>query len=273
MAELRGAIVDMLRDDHPMSVRQVFYQLVTRRVIAKTENEYKSTVCRLLVEMRRSGEIPYDWIADNTRWQRRPPTWDSLGDLLTNVSKTYRRSLWTGAAERVEVWIEKEALAGVVLSVTAAWDVPLLVTRGYPSISYVYEAADHAISDGRPLVLYYLGDHDPSGVDIERFVHTEFVRHDVANFEIRRLAVLAEQIAEWDLPTRPTKRSDTRAAAFEGQSVELDALSPAVLRGLVKEAITRHLDPEVLARTRVIERAERETLAKYAAALGNGGAP
>jgi hypothetical protein len=235
-------------------------------VIDKTENAYKNTVGKQLLKMRRSGMIPYDWIADNTRWQRKPRTWDSVADVLADVSRTYRRSLWTDASERVEVWIEKEALAGVVFDVTAAWDVSLLVTRGYPSVSYVYEASEHAFQDGRPLVLYYLGDHDPSGKDIERFVREEFDRHDFVDLEIRRLALLPEQIASWDLPTRPTKLSDTRAAKFKGESVELDALDAKVLRTLVEEAITSHLDSEAVARTQTIERAERETLVRYAAA-------
>src|SRR5262245_43683940 len=89
---LRDVIYDIVAAYRPMTVRQVFYQLVTRGVIAKTEGEYKSTVCRLLVQMRRDGALPFDWIADNTRWQRKPRTYGSLRAMLENCQQTYRRA-------------------------------------------------------------------------------------------------------------------------------------------------------------------------------------
>ncbi len=260
MEVIRSVMVEILEADHPMTVRQVFYQLVARRAIPKTEVEYKTTVCRLLVEMRRSGRIPYGWIADNTRWMRNARTWDSVEELLRETAQVYRRNLWTNADEQVEVWIEKEALAGVVSGVTVGWHVPLMVTRGYPSVSYVYEAATAAKADGRSLILYYLGDHDPSGVDIDRFIGAEFARHGVEDFEIRRLAVTPEQITSLTLPTRPTKRTDTRAAGFRGESVELDAIPASSLREIVEDAITAHLDGGRVDAIREIEHHERQQL-------------
>ncbi|WP_210417961.1 hypothetical protein, partial [Bythopirellula goksoeyrii] len=138
---IRDAMIDVLAEYQPMTVRQVYYQLVSRGAIAKTEAQYKSTVIRLLVEMRRDGTIPYDWIADNTRWMRKPRTYSSLAGMLERTQQTYRRATWDNQDDYVEVWLEKEALAGVLYPITDRWDVPLMVTRGYPSVSYIYEAA------------------------------------------------------------------------------------------------------------------------------------
>jgi hypothetical protein len=132
MQDIRTAIYDVLASDNPMTVRQVFYQLVSCAAIGKTEAGYKQTVIRLLTSMRRSGEIPFGWIADNTRWMRKPSTYASLREMLELSKETYRRAVWSNQDAYVEVWLEKDALAGVLYKETAPWDVPLMVTRGYP---------------------------------------------------------------------------------------------------------------------------------------------
>ncbi|HEY2838257.1 MAG TPA: hypothetical protein VGJ26_03865 [Pirellulales bacterium] len=157
-----------LAADHPMTVRQMFYRLVSKGVIAKTESEYKQTVCRLASVMRRRGDIPYGWFADGTRWQRKPQTHSSLQSMLDSSAKFYRRSLWNDQDAYVEIWLEKEALAGVLYQATSPYDVPLMVTRGYPSLSYLFEAAEAIAAENKPTYLYYFGDRDPSGVDIPR---------------------------------------------------------------------------------------------------------
>ena len=144
---------------------------------------------------------------------------------------------------------------------TNPWDVPLMVTRGYPSLSYLYEAAEAIVNRGKPAYLYYLGDWDPSGVDITRSVEQgirEFAPEARIVFE--RVAVTPQQIDELRLPTRPTKSTDSRSRNFTGESVEVDAIPPAVLRSLVRGCIEKHIDRRALARTRKIEGAERETL-------------
>jgi hypothetical protein len=142
MDAIRTAIYEVLAADNPMTVRQVFYQLVGRGVIGKTEAEYHQTVIRLLTSLRRCGDIPFGWIADNTRWMRKPRTYDSLRGMLELTKETYRRAVWSNQAAYVEVWLEKDALAGVLYQETEQWDVPLMVTRGYPSVSYLHEAAE-----------------------------------------------------------------------------------------------------------------------------------
>jgi len=187
----------------------------------------------------------------------------------------------------VEVWLEKEALAGVVVDVTDEWDVSLMVTRGYPSMSFLYSAAQAIIGSYRNdqrTTIYYFGDRDPSGVDIVRAVRrgigealqsmidedaqeaTPELEFDYfADFD--RVAVTEERIVDWDLPTRPTKKSDTHSKNFKGDSVELDAIPVESLRELVRECIERHVDHRQLAALQVVEAEERRTLMQLADAL------
>jgi hypothetical protein len=157
---IKDAIYGLLEDDNPMTVRQVYYRLVSEGEIDKTEGEYKQTVCRLLGVMRRAREIPFGWIADNTRWMRKPSTYSSLESMLDEQKSLYRRSLWNDQEAYVEIWLEKDALSGVLYPVTAEWDVPLMVTRGYPSISYLHSAAEAIADQSVPTYLYYFGDHE-----------------------------------------------------------------------------------------------------------------
>jgi hypothetical protein len=268
MDKLRETIQFVVAGDAPMTVRQVFYRLVALGAIRKTETEYKSTVVRLLSEMRRDGDIPFSWITDNTRWMRKPQTHSDLAGTLTRFAHTYRRDFWEHQDDYVEVWLEKEALAGVFYGVTEEWDVPLMVTRGYPSITFLHDAAYSIAAEDRPTFLYYFGDYDPSGLDISRAVEEgieEFAPW--ADFMFKRVAVTLEQVAKWRLPSRPTKRSDTRSRYFQGESVEIDAIEPSQLRTLVSDCIVQHVDGAELSRIREIEAAERDTLAHIAAQL------
>jgi hypothetical protein len=258
---IKRAIVEALEVDRPMSVRQVFYRLVSGGAIPKTEAAYKSTVVRILGDMRKAREIPFDWIADSTRWMRKPASFDSMEDALTEAAQFYRRDLWRSQESYVEVWLEKDALAGVLYQITGRWDVPLMVTRGYPSLSFLSSAADTINAAGKPTKLYYFGDHDPSGCDIPRAVE-EHIREYAPDAELsfHRIAVNADQIKTLGLPTRPTKTTDSRCKGFEGGSVEVDAIPPPTLRAMAEESITSNIDARSLRDLRAIEAEERETL-------------
>jgi hypothetical protein len=217
--------------------------------------------------MRREQVIPFGWIADSTRWQRKPDTYSSMEAALEFTAQCYRRSIWNDQDVYCEIWLEKDALAGVLYQETEQWDVPLMVTRGYPSLSYLYEAAEAIAAKGKPAYLYYFGDYDPSGVDITRAVEAgirEFAPDAEIYFE--RVAVTEDQIEAWNLPTRPTKKTDSRSKTFAGDSVEVDAISPAMLRGLARDCIDRHMDYFALERLREVEEAERETLLRISQA-------
>jgi predicted HicB family RNase H-like nuclease len=264
MDELRAVIYDVVSKNQPMTVRQVFYQLVSLGAIGKTENEYKSTVVRLLGLMRREHELPFNWIADNTRWMRKPRTYSGMKEALEETVRTYRRALWDEQNAYVEVWLEQDALAGILYEETWAWDVPLMVARGYSSLPYLYEAAQVIQHCGKSTYLYYFGDLDPSGLDITRVVEKD-IRGFAPGAEVyfERVAVTSEQIARWKLPTRPTKKTDSRSKGFKGESVELDAIPPRSLRELAATSITKHIEPMLLDSSRRTEKAERKSLKNF----------
>jgi hypothetical protein len=257
---LMDGLASIVAAMRPMTVRGAFYQASTRGLVAKTEPGYRR-VQRALVTMREQGRIPWGWITDSTRHRRHIATWDGLDDALGDVARFYRRDLWHGRVGRVEVWIEKDALAGVIEPVTDRWTVDLMVCRGYPSLSFLYEAAECA--EDAPLVIYYLGDYDPSGQDIPRVIEDR-LRGFGVDLEFNLLAVTPQQIREWNLPTRPTKRTDTRSRGFGPVSVELDAIPAPTLRDLVEDAIRTHVDEHELQVLLTAEAEERRLLGKIA---------
>jgi hypothetical protein len=258
---IEDAIYEALLEDKPMTVRQVFYRLVSNGVIGKTEGEYKSTVVRLLGRMRREGAIPFHWIADNTRWMRKPRTWSSLESMLKRTAEAYRRSVWDNQDAYVEVWLEKDALSGVLYDETEAWDVPLMVVRGFSSITFLHSAAETIQAVGKPAHLYYFGDYDPSGLVIPQKIE-EDLREFAPDADIvfERVAVTEEQIVDMNLPTRPTKKSDSRSKNFDGESVEVDAIPPKVLRQIVSDCITQHVDDGAYDVLLAAEESERSSL-------------
>ncbi len=269
---IRDAIRDVLQSDHPRTVRQVFYALTVRGVIRKQEMEYHRTVIRLLVEMRETGDIPFDWIADNTRWMRKPTTFVGLDACLKNTANFYRRDLWAAMPVYVEVWCEKDALAGVLMEETEPYDVPLMVARGYASISFLHSAAEAIEAKAKPAHIYHFGDLDPSGVDASRDIEAKLRRYAPnAEIHFERTAVTRHQVTDWNLPSRPTKMSDSRAKKFVGTSVELDAIPASRLREMVRTCIERHIDKEQLAVLRAAEASERETLGRWAKIVNGGG--
>lgn len=259
----------LLKGDHPQTIRQIFYALTVRKMVPKTEQGYKA-VMRSLCQMRRRGEIPYHWIADNTRWMRKPSTHSSLKGFLDDTARFYRRDLWADAPVYVEVWCEKDALAGVILEETAVYDVPLMVSRGFSSDTYLYDAAAAIRLSGKPTFIYQLGDRDPSGLWISSQIEKGLRRHAPdAEIHFERVAVTEEQIATWHLPSRPTKRNgNSHAKDFVGDSVELDAIPATELRRLVRECIERHVDHDRLRILKVAEESERQYLRSLAAAAG-----
>ena len=246
----REALLNIIADGRPMTVRQVFYQATVHGLVEKAETGYSKVQTDLTV-MRRAGDLPYDWLADNTRWQRKPHTFDSVEDALKETAKFYRKALWNDANCYVEIWLEKDALAGVVYPVTGTFDVPLMGAAEYISELTV------------PTFIYHLGDFDPSGVNAgEKIEATLREMAPDADITFRRLAVTPEQIGEWNLPTRPTKKSDTRSKNFGEISVELDAIEPNRLRRLVQQAIEQHLPKRQFKVLKAAEESERAVIGR-----------
>lgn len=263
MAARREAVMRITESVQPCSVRQVFYQATVHGIVEKSEAGYEK-VQRMLVDLRRRKEIPFGWIADNTRWQIKPRTFDSVTDALESTAALYRRAVWSDVHAYVEVWLEKDALSGVVNPVTSKYDVPLMVARGFSSLTFLHSSAEYINEINKPVFIYHLGDHDPSGVlagqKIEQTLR-EFAPDAEIHFE--RLAVTVEQIEKWNLPSRPTKAS-THAKGWRGDSVELDAIHPDVLRGLVEDAITDHLPKRQMEVLKIAEESEREIIEAFA---------
>ena len=266
-AELWAAVLRAFDEaGPPMTVRQCYYALVSRGTVAKTERDYKRT-CYYLLQMRRRGVLPYEWVADSTRWMRKPDTYSSLEAYLKHGQEAYRRAVWDNQAAYVEVWCEKDALAGVLHQVTAPWDVPLMVTRGFPSESFVYESAQMLKAQRKPVHLYYFGDWDPSGRAIAQNTQDK-LRDFGAQFHFEVVAIQEWQIQAWDLPTRPTKRTDSRAKHWRGGSVELDAIPVLRLRELAEAVILRHLDQKSYDDLQEAETAERQAFDQVVANFG-----
>jgi hypothetical protein len=263
----REQLYEIVAAMKPMTVRQVFYQATVREIVEKSETGYTKVQTDLTV-MRRAGDLPYDWLADNTRWQRKPRTFDSVEEALRDTARLYRKSLWTDANAYVEVWLEKDALSGVLYPITSMYDVPLMVARGYASLSFLHTAAEYINSLDVPAYIYHLGDFDPSGVNAgEKIEETLTELAPDAEIVFERIAVTEEQIEDENLPTRPTKVSDTRSRGFGNISVELDAIEPNLLRAIVKVAIERHLPRRQFEILKAAEASEREIISKLVGGL------
>lgn len=266
---LRETITEIIASDEgPWTVRQLFYACTVRDAVEKSEAGYRRVQNQVLL-MRREKLIDYDDIADNTRWMRKPTTYDSLDAWVERSISTLRLDLWRDNDSRVEIWLEKDALAGVIFDVTAKWHVPLMVTRGYSSESFAYSAAQAINDDHRTTHIYYLGDFDPSGVnaaeDLEGRLRGFLDDEDKLVFE--RIAVTPEQIENWRLPSRPTKTTDTRYQDFKKryagmESTELDAIEPSRLRELVEQAIVQHVDTDQVEAIQSEQKEARELLEK-----------
>jgi len=267
--ERREALLDIIDQGKPMTVRQVFYQATVRSLVEKAESGY-AKVQTDLVLLRRSGELPYDHLADSTRWQRKPRTFDGVEEALRETAKFYRKRLWTEADRYVEVWLEKDALAGVVYPITEMYDVPLMVARGYASHSFLHSAAEYISDLDVPAYVYHLGDYDPSGFNAgEKIEETLRELAPSADIVFERIAVTPEQIEQWHLPTRPTKGTDTRAKKFGSSvSVELDAIEPNRLRRMVQETIEAHLPEAQFEILKAAEASEREIIGRLVAEAG-----
>lgn len=268
---IRHAILRIVNGGAGMTVRHLFYRLVGENMIEKTEAEYDSTVARLAVELRRSGDIPFGKIVDGSRLYTAPTTYTSPTAALRDTAALYRRSYWRTADRTLEVWCEKDAIRALIEDVT--WDlaVPLMVTRGFSSESIVQSLAHDTMAVGKPRVILSLNDYDPSGSIMLADI-LKRAKHYAPNahFITEQVALTREQVTKYRLPTRPTKRDgNTHAAKFtDSESVELDALDPAILQTMLRDAIRNHINEDELRVLEQAEQSERALLESWAAPPG-----
>jgi hypothetical protein len=220
--------------------------------------------------------LPYHKIADGNRERKGISQWSGPAELLEAATAQYRKDRWENQPEIVEVWCEKDALSGVLLPVCNAWGATFVTVRGNPSLTIIYESAQEflLLRKEQPPTILYIGDHDATGRSISDGLLKSFQEH-IEYVNIERIALEPEQIAQHNLPTRLGKKTDSRHKAFAEKygdaSVEVDALPPNVLTAIVEGAIKQHVDMAQWKRDGIVERAERDSLARYMASLSDLG--
>ncbi len=267
--KLLDAAVEILTAMNPMTVRQTFYQLISRQVIKNDRTGYQA-VSNLLRDARKSGVIPWEWIEDRLRRPRTVSMWDDLEDFANTAIRAYRKDVWATQPQVVEVWLEKDALSGIFEDVLELYGVTLNVGRGYDGWSSIRNAAER-YGDGVDVIVLYYGDFDPSGEDMFRSLKERLKFFDCEP-EMVKCALSAEDVKRYNLPPNLTKANDTRRKGFVDRfgdiSVELDALPVNVLRAMVKEEVEDRMDLDALAQVRDTEKSEKAYLFK----MLNGGA-
>jgi hypothetical protein len=273
--QLDMQILAVLREDRPQSVRHLFYRMTDPRLaepVEKSDRGYRHVQHRV-TELRRAGRLDYGWITDATRRGYHVATYPSGAAFLRSMSSMYRADLWRDAERYVEVWCESRSIAGVIETTCEELAVSLYPAGGFSSITLAFQAADYinAITEHgkKPAVVLYIGDHDPAGVLIDVSIEAELRQHlhpDV-RLDFQRVGITLEQIARYDLPTKPRKAGDRRSAHVTS-TVEAEAMPAALLRGLLRERIEAYLPSGALRVARVVEQSERAHLARVAEIMG-----
>lgn len=258
-------IAEYSAQGYDLTLRQLYYQFVSRDLLKNNQKEYKR-LGSIINDARLAGLIDWDAITDRTRNLHRLPHWESPEEIVQAVAGQFRVDLWEGQKYRVEIWIEKEALAGVFQRVCDELDVPFFSCRGYTSQSEMWSAGQRlkAIKkDGQTPVILHFGDHFPSGMDMTRDIRDRLTIF-AGSIQLERLALNMDQIEEYQPPPNPAKTSDVRADAYieehGDESWELDALEPDVLAGLVRDRVTELTDKKALKKQQELQREGREKL-------------
>jgi hypothetical protein len=251
--------------EKPVTVRQIFYHLVSKEILSNMENEYQK-LDKILVRARKAGFIPFEWITDRSRNPLIVPVYDSISDYLQQRIQYYYKDTWKNQPYLVIILLEKEALSEIVWRVASYYNVPVFPTKGYPSWSILYEDLRKYVDKypDKPLVMLTLGDYDPSGFDISRDYEEKLEFLGMSPDIVERVALTRDQVVKYQLPPLPMKSKDPRAERFKQEHgenvVELDALKPSLLRQIVNEAILKYINMEALKKDLETEVKEKETL-------------
>lgn len=267
--QLDKQIIAVLRQDHPQSVRHVFYRMTDPRLTApveKSDKGYRHVQDRC-VKLRRAGNVPYNWIADMSRQGYFVNTFDDAADFIRSMAGHYRADLWRDADFRCEVWAESRSIASVLLADCRELAVDLFPCGGFSSLSFVHSAAQqhNARNDTRPLVVFYVGDFDPAGVLIDVSLERELREHLRSDVELifKRIAINQDQVKLYDLPTKPRKEGDKRSQHV-AYSVEAEAMSVRDLRAILRANVEALLPDNALAVSKVAEQSELQHLERMA---------
>ncbi len=223
---LAEAAIEILADENPMTLRQLFYRCVSRGLIRNSKEDY-TRLGRIMGRIRESGSMTRTWLVDHTRSTIKPSSWSGLADFSDSVRRCYRKDFWESLPHYIEVFVEKDAVAGTIQPVTWECDVALRVCRGYSSIPFAGEIADLWSEIDKPIYAYYLGDFDASGFDLERDLREKLERDsgrvccddsrmaDGDTFVWRRLGVTAVDFVDHDLVRLPVKHTP-ESVSFDG---------------------------------------------------------
>jgi hypothetical protein len=262
---------EVLAENHPMTVRQVYYQLVSRQVIENNRSQYQA-VSHALVDARKSGDIHWNWIEDRLRQPRTVSMWTDLAAFAETARQAYRRDLWPSQPHYIEYWLEKDALSGIFEDVLRPYGVTLNVGRGYDGWASVHNAAERFGNGDKTTVLYF-GDFDPSGDDMVRSLR-ERLEFFQSCPEIIKCALTDNDVDRYNLPSDVTKKTDSRSTAFVAKygdrCVELDALPVGILRERILNEIEQRMDLRALQAVRQKEAREREQIVRLLTPTNSG---
>lgn len=267
-----GIVTEYENDGYDLTLRQLYYQMVARDIIPNNQRSYKR-LGALISKGRRAGLVSWEAIVDRTRNLEKLSKWETPRDVLRAAAYSYHLDYWQGQETYVEVWVEKDALTGVVGRVCDELDTPFFACRGYVSDSEMWRAArrlSNKAEDGQRPIVLHLGDHDPSGMDMTRDIkdRLDLFSHALPATEVVRIALSMEQIETYNPPPNPAKSTDSRFAEYlreyGDESWELDALEPRVMSELIRGHIRKHIDPELWDKRVALERAQREDLNRMA---------
>lgn len=266
IAQANEIIQEYTAAGYQLTLRQLYYQFVARDLLKNLQKNYHR-LGSIINDARLAGLIDWNAIEDRTRNLRALPFWASPSEIMQSAATGFRMDLWEGQQAVVEVWIEKDALVGVIERPCHRFNAPYFSCRGYTSQSEMWGAAQRMIAryreSGQSTVVLHFGDHDPSGLDMTRDIRERIGLFTAAHgyqgiFELRRLALNMSQVEEYEPPPNPAKASDARfegyAAEFGDESWELDALEPAVIESLVTTEIQSIIDLDLF--EQVEERSE-----------------
>jgi len=276
-------IADYQEQGFDLTLRQLYYQFVSRDIIPNTLKSYKN-LGSVINDARLAGLIDWDTIVDRTRELRALSHWDVPSDIISTCAKQFNIDRWANQPYRPEVWIEKDALVGVFERICQEMDVPLLSCRGYTSQSEMWAAGQRlirykqtpyfatGITNSKRFyptpVIFHFGDHDPSGKDMSRDITDRLELFTRSRLHFERLALNMEQIEKYNPPPNPAKITDSRAnayiAEYGAESWELDALEPAVLADLVRTAVEGVMDKDKMDDAVTEQNQHRETLSLIA---------
>jgi len=265
-------IIDEYRGlGYSLTLRQLYYQCVSRDMIPNTDKSYKA-LGNLISDGRMAGILDWDCISDRLRESRTVGFWNSPREILETCAEQFKQDLWADQHFRIEVWVEKDALAEVVTRAAHAWRCPVMVCRGYMSQSAMWEAGyrrfRRQLHAGLKPVVIHLGDHDPSGMDMSRDIQDRLDLFSDGHVEIRRIALNMDQVEQYGPPPNPAKITDSRAADYIGrfgpESWELDALEPSTLDALIQDEIRQYVDHGLWDAALEVEAGHRARLAEIA---------